>query len=110
MRPLKTFTVRPALPQSLARLEELANNLWWSWHQDAVELFARIDRRLWTSTGHNPIRLLGSVPQSRLDALAADDSFRGHLERVLEQFDGYVASTRTWYDRQTDRPLGGGVA
>ena len=41
MRPLKTFTVRPALPPELSRLEELANNLWWSWHQDAIELFAR---------------------------------------------------------------------
>ena len=107
MRPLRTFVVRPALPASLGRLEELAYNLWWTWNTDAVELFERVDRNLWADLGHNPVRLLGAVSQSRLDALAEDDSFRGHLERVLEQFDQYLASSRTWFDRHGGSPRGG---
>src|SRR5579884_2141613 len=100
MRPLKTFIVRPALPGDLTRLEELAYNLWWSWNEDAVELFERIDRHLWGDVGHNPVRLLGQVPQPRLEALADDDSFRGHLHRVLERLDQYMANRRTWFEHQ----------
>src|SRR5579884_2132115 len=104
LRPLRTFVVRPALPASLGRLEELAYNLWWTWNTDAAELFERIDRNLWADLGHNPVRLLGAVPQSRLDALAEDDSFQGHLERVLAQFDEYLASSRTWFERHSGMP------
>jgi len=101
--------VRPALPNELSRLEELAYNLWWTWNQDAIELFARIDRGLWAATQHNPIRLLGSVSQERLGSLATDDSFRGHLDRVLERFDEYMAGGRTFYERQSGQGLVGGV-
>src|SRR5687768_271615 len=72
MRPIKTFTVRPSLPNSLARLDQLAHNLWWCWHRDAVDLFERIDRDTWARTGHNPVMLLGAVDQARLAELAAD--------------------------------------
>ena len=101
--------MRPALPNELSRLEELAYNLWWTWNQDAIELFARIDRGLWAATQHNPIRLLGSVSQERLGSLATDDSFRGHLDRVLERFDEYMAGGRTFYERQSGQGLVGGV-
>ena len=33
------------LPQRIAGLESLANNLWWTWHQDARGLFQRLGRR-----------------------------------------------------------------
>ena len=109
MRPLKTFTVRPAVPSELARLEELAYNIWWCWHQDAIELFARVDRDRWNESGHNPIRLLGLVDQSRLVELARDDGYRSHLERVLAEFDAYMAGGRTWFERQA-HPIPGGIA
>ena len=38
------FTVVPQLPKSLSKLLDIANNVWWSWHPDAIELFIRIDR------------------------------------------------------------------
>src|SRR5438094_535781 len=109
MRPLKTFTVRPALPPELSRLEELAYNIWWSWHQDAIELFARIDRDRWNESGHNPVRLLGLVDQARLAELDRDDGYRSQLERVLAEFDAYMRGDRPWFERQA-RPLAGGVA
>ena len=36
---LKTFQVLPNVPPALQPLLELAQNLWWVWHPDAVELF-----------------------------------------------------------------------
>jgi len=35
------------IPERMGRLEELANNLWWSWHPEARELFRRLDYALW---------------------------------------------------------------
>ena len=40
MHPVKTFHVRPALPQRLAALEELAYNLRWCWDHDTINLFS----------------------------------------------------------------------
>ncbi|MGD2206383.1 MAG: DUF3417 domain-containing protein, partial [Anaerolineae bacterium] len=59
MRPSYTFRVVPSLPAELERLRELACNLWWSWNHEAIELFRRLDRDLWESTGHNPVLMLG---------------------------------------------------
>ena len=36
----------------------------------AAGLFDRVDRRLWESTGHNPVRLLQDVPREQLDQVA----------------------------------------
>ncbi len=79
------FHVAPALPEKLAPLMEIAYNLRWCWDHDTIELFRRIDRRLWETTGHNPIRLLGEVAQARLEELVDDEGFHVHQERVLTQ-------------------------
>ena len=44
---IRTFQVFPDVPEALKPLLELAHNLWWVWHPDAVELFRRLDRNLW---------------------------------------------------------------
>ena len=43
---IRSFKVVPSLPEPLNPLLDLANNLWWSWHPEAVELFVRIDPQL----------------------------------------------------------------
>jgi starch phosphorylase len=60
-------------------------------------LFRRLDSSLWESTGHNPVRMLGTIDQRRLESAAKDDSFLAHLERVSEAF----AQSRgtTWFPR-----------
>jgi glycogen phosphorylase len=100
VRPIRTFAVSPRLPTGLERLLDLANNVYWSWHDDATDLFARIDFDLWESCHHNPVRMLGLVSQKRLDRLATDDGFLAHLKRVIQNFDDYMASQATWYRRE----------
>ena len=65
MRNFKSYQVQPNIPQSLAFLETLSRNMWWCWTRDAVELFRRIDSRLWAECGRNPIPFLTRVPQAR---------------------------------------------
>src|SRR6476661_1854614 len=98
-RPVRTFTVLPRLPDRLLPLHELAYNLWWCWHADAVALFRRIDPERFEQLDHSPIRLLSSTTQVRFEELATDDGFLAHLERVWEAFQTYLAAP-TWFADQ----------
>ena len=87
-----SYKIRPALPERLSRMEELAHNLWWCWDHDAIALFRRLDQTLWEKTGHNPVQILGEVDQERLAAASREEGFLAHLDHVLERFVG----SRQW--------------
>jgi starch phosphorylase len=89
---LQTFEVFPLIPEPLCFLGTLARNLWWSWQKDAMELFRRINPRLWEESGRNPIVFLTRIPKKRLEELELDDSFLSHQNRVKEQYEHRVNS------------------
>ncbi len=99
MKPIRTFQVRPSLPSSLMPLLEIAHNLRWSWDHAAIELFRRLDRDLWETSGHNPVMMLGTVDQGALETAAADDSFLAHMKGVAETLKFYVSGEGNWYGR-----------
>lgn len=84
-----TLTVNPRIPERLARLEELANNLWYSWDRATRALFSRLDARLWEAVGHNPKAFLKRVDESLLIAAAEDSTFLSNYNSVLSAFDSY---------------------
>ncbi|MDW7710539.1 MAG: alpha-glucan family phosphorylase [Deferrisomatales bacterium] len=98
MSHLRTFTVVPSLPERLQPLQEIANNLWWTWNPDAVDLFRRMDHDLWSATYHNPVQMLGLIEQERLKALEGDDVFLAHLDHVAQSLGRYLAMP-TWAQR-----------
>lgn len=81
--------INPRLPARLARLEELANNLWYSWDRPTRSLFARLGTKLWGAVGHSPKAFLKRVDQRRLDEAAQDPVFLGALAHVLSAYDTY---------------------
>jgi len=87
MDQLQIFKVYPFIPQNLVFLDYLSKNLWWCWNYDAVELFRRINPEQWETKKRNPVAFLASISQRRLEELAADDSFMGHMERVKNRFE-----------------------
>ncbi len=93
MKHIQAFQVFPKLPSSLSFLGVLSRNLWWSWKPDAIELFRRVDPRLWEASGRNPIVFATKVSQERLKKLSMDDSFLAHLDRVRQQFKERVLAT-----------------
>ena len=106
MATVRSFTVVPALQDPLSDLETIARNMLWSWDSEFVELFKRIDSNLWYASGHNPVRLLGSIPQAKLDALAENQGFLNQLQRASEKLKSYLNDS-TWYDRvcaESDKP------
>src|SRR6478752_619206 len=86
VKALRRFTVRPQLPPALQPLGPLIRNLRWAWHPSSQDLFADIDRALWTRFEGDPVKLLGAVSVSRLDELAADEAFlaRDHLKSASD--------------------------
>ncbi len=101
---LLTFTVKPNIPAPLAPLEELSRNLWISWNYPAILLFMRLDHDAWLASRQSPARMLGLVPQKRLDEAAADDSFLAALSAVHADFKRYLAAER-WYKGPKDRAI-----
>jgi starch phosphorylase len=84
-----TLEVKPKLPRRLARLEELANNLWYSWDRPTRTLFSRLDTALWEAVGHNPKAFLKRVDERKLVDAADDPVFLGNFNRALSAFDTY---------------------
>lgn len=84
------FNVAPCIPEQVSFLETLARNMWWCWNTEAIELFRRIDPKLWRSCGHNPLVFLSQVPQRRLESLAQEESFVRHLQEVRQTFEATV--------------------
>jgi glycogen phosphorylase len=96
VRALRRFTVRATLPPELAALGDLVMNLRWSWHQDALDLFASVDPELWRECGGDPVRMLGAVSSTRLSALARDKRFVRRLSDAADDLSEYLTQPR-WY-------------
>jgi len=86
-----SLEVNPRIPKRLARLEELANNLWYSWDRPTRALFAKLNPALWDAVGHTPKAMLKRIDEQRLIDAAADPAFLDSLTRVLAAFDAYHA-------------------
>ncbi len=104
MRALRSFTVRPRLPQRLAALERLAMNLRWSWDEHTRDLFRWLDPEAWDATSHDPVGLLGVVKRERLEALAADPAFQRFLAQIDDELTGYLTRPR-WFQARAGSPL-----
>ena len=104
MKPIRVFSVVPSLPAPLEGLREVAYNVRWSWNHEAIELFRRLDRDLWETSGHNPVLMLGTIDQATLEAAARDDAFLAHVERVTRDFQGYLRAETSWFRRTWRHP------
>ncbi|MFN2308853.1 MAG: alpha-glucan family phosphorylase [Gammaproteobacteria bacterium] len=81
--------VQPQLPPRLSRLQELAEDLLYSWDRQVRSLFWRLDNQLWANCGHNPKLFLRRVAQARLEEAAEDRVFLEDYERALSTYDAY---------------------
>ncbi|HQG46136.1 MAG TPA: alpha-glucan family phosphorylase, partial [bacterium] len=95
---IQKYKVVPSLPVELSALRDLAYNLYWTWDHDLRNLFRRLDRDLWESSGHNPVRLLGRIDQALLEARAKDDGYLSHLQRTRAALQNYL-SQKSWFQK-----------
>jgi starch phosphorylase len=85
------------LPERIRGLARLAYNLWWSWHPAAEALFRALDRQGWRESEHNPVFMLATLSQERLDNAAQDLAFLKQYDEVMERFEAEVVTSPGWF-------------
>jgi len=87
---LKEINVRSHLPESLNKLEEIAQNIWWTWDSDAKTLFRQIDHDAWVEASSNPVLLLNILNYEKLVAMGKNVEFIKKVETVYNEFKTYL--------------------
>ena len=91
------ITVNPQLPKRINRLNEIANNLWWSWNTEFLRLLKTMDGDLWEKCDKNPVKFLKHISQEKLEEAENDVQFLKEYDKIVENFDSYMASKNTWF-------------
>jgi starch phosphorylase len=98
------------IPERIGRLEELAKNLWVSWHPQGRAVFRALNYPLWRNSGHNPVRELYDTPFERLNELANDSSFLTLYDNAIAEFDRDINNGHCWFVNEHAGKLTGPVA
>lgn len=99
----REFYVGINFPEKLKRLESLAYNLWWTYNNPAKDLFRMINPDLWHESCHNPIDVLSSISQEKMEELANDPVFLSRLDSVWNLYLDYI-QTPKWFEIQENIP------
>lgn len=89
------FTAVAHLPKKIARLREVAYNLWWAWNPRVFDLFAPLDPKMWNEMGNNPVRMLEMISPERLDEAADNSFYMGRYRQIFKLFDQYMEEKGT---------------
>ena len=84
------------LTELIAGLNRLARNLWWTWSQEAQELFQELSPRGWQNLYHNAVAVLHEVSDYELRVRLLDSDFADRVRHVLAAFDAYLNEKNTW--------------
>ena len=94
---MERFAPAAPLPSRIHRLHELSLDVWWSWTPAARQVFRRLDYPLWRQSAHNPVRMLLSIDEARLQAAAQDDEFLALYDAAVASLDHVRTSKGTWW-------------
>ncbi len=97
-------------PERINRLEELAGNLWGSWHYDARRLFRSLDYPLWVRSNHNPVKQLHNISPDKLVIAASDPAFLQLYDSVISAFDADLSDKDSWFMRNFQGLISGPIA
>jgi len=81
--------IQPILPERFARLDELVNDLYYSWNRRVRGLFRHLDQDCWNASSHNPKVFLRRIRQHKLDEAASDPILLAEYRHVLSAYDTY---------------------
>ena len=87
---LREINVKSHLPASLSKLDEIAQNIWWSWDSKAKSLFRSIDAEAWVEASSNPVLLLNILKYEKLVAMGNDPAFIAKVDAVYANFRAYM--------------------
>jgi starch phosphorylase len=77
-------------------LNTLARNLWWTWDQEAQEVFQELSPRGWQNLYHNAVAILHEVSDYELRVRLQEPDFAERARDVLAAFAAYMHDKLTW--------------
>ncbi len=93
---IQEINVKINVPDNLKNLLEIANNLWWSFNDDAKNLFKMINPEIWEESNHNPFEVLSALSLQDMEKLAEDQIFMLLLEDVWDKYQNYLKMPK-WF-------------
>jgi len=84
------------LNELIAGLNKLSRNLWWTWNQEAQDIFQWLSPRGWMNLYHNAVAVLHEVSEYELRVHLEDTEFADRVRSVLKDFEKYLADQKTW--------------
>src|SRR5438876_11176459 len=94
------MTKTPLKGQELTELAEglnkLARNLWWTWDQEAQDIFQELSPRGWQNLYHNAVAILHEVSDYELRVRLQYTDFAQRVRRVLAAFEAYMKEKAAW--------------
>src|SRR5213083_2622467 len=92
----KTPLTPSELTELIIGLNRLARNLWWTWDQEAQEVFQELSLRGWQNLYHNAVAILHEVSDYELRVRLQDPDFAERVREVLRAFAAYMNDKLTW--------------
>ncbi len=92
----KTPLTNEELAELTTGLHRLARNLWWTWDQEAQEIFQELSPRCWRNLYHNAVAILHEVSDYELRIRLQGPYFAGRVREVLKTFNAYMNDNATW--------------
>jgi starch phosphorylase len=94
------MTKRPLTSEQLRELvagvHKVSRNLWWTWSQEAQEIFQELSPRGWQNLYHNAVAILHEVSDYELRVRLQDPEFAERVGKVLRLFEAYMNDQATW--------------
>ena len=106
----KTPLTTAELDELVAGLNKLAHNIWWTWDQEAQEMFQKLSPRGWQNLYHNAVAVLHEVSDYELRVRLQDFDFAQRVRAVLKAFNEYLTDQNTWTHRHAPTLLKNPVA
>ena len=92
----KTPLTNEELNELVAGLNKTARNLWWTWDQQAQEVFQELSPRGWQNMFHNAVAVLREVSEYELRVRLQDEDFAERVRSVIKKFNAYLSEKETW--------------
>src|SRR5881398_2528932 len=91
------------LTELITGLHRLARNLWWTWSQEAQDIFQELSPRGWQNLYHNAVAILHEVSDYELRVRLQDPDFAERVREVLGAFGAYMHDKLTWGHQHAER-------
>src|SRR5208283_3662615 len=94
------MTKKPLTSEELKELtrglNRVARNLWWTWDQEAQEIFQELSPRGWQNLYHNAVAILHEVSEYELRVRLQNPAFAESVRRAIKAFEAYMDDKQTW--------------